>query len=189
MQPLVSLLPSRRFAPIAGLLFAGVGLYSPGVVAAQDASQPVAVTITDRGCEPNTLSVPAGKTTFKIKNQSRRAVEWEILDGVSVVEERENIIPGFVQSLTANLKAGQYQMTCGLLTNPKGVLTVEAGATSKSASTPSEPDLSAQLAEYKAYVAEEVGDLVEQTKRFAEAVKTGKLQEAQESICAHATAL
>lgn len=160
-------------------VFAGVAACDPGLAAAQDASQPVSVTITDKGCEPNTLSVPAGKTTFKIKNQSKRAVEWEILDGVTVVEERENIVPGFVQSLTANLKAGQYQMTCGLLTNPRGELTVAATATSTSAGEPSELDLVGPLAEYKVYVAKEVGDLVEQTKRFAEAVKAGKLDEAR----------
>src|SRR5476649_1188809 len=79
-------------------VFSGLAVCNPGFAVAQEASQPVAVTITDIGCEPNTLSVPAGKTTFKIKNQSKRAVEWEILDGVMVVEERENIIPGFVQS-------------------------------------------------------------------------------------------
>jgi iron uptake system component EfeO len=179
MLPFASALPSRRFAQLAGLLFAAVALCSPGLLAAQDASQPVSVTITDKGCEPNSLSVPAGKTTFKIKNQSRRAVEWEILDGVIVVEERENIIPGFVQSLTANLKAGQYQMTCGLLTNPKGVLTVAASATNTSAGAPNALDLVGPLAEYKVYVAKEVGDLVDQTKRFVEAVKGGKLQEAQ----------
>src|ERR1700723_4690793 len=129
-------------------LLAGVAVYNPGLVAAQEASQPVAVTITDKGCEPNALSVPAGKTTFKIKNQSRRVVEWEILDGVMVVEERENIIPGFVQSLTATLKAGQYQMTCGLLSNPKGTLTVTATGTTEAKTEPG-ADLAGALAEYK----------------------------------------
>jgi len=125
----------------------GIALCAGGPASAQDASQ--AITITDKGCEPNTLSVPAGKTTFKIKNASRRAVEWEILDGVMVVEERENIIPGFVQSLTATLKAGQYQMTCGLLSNPKGVLNVVAAATDTAAGEPAAPDLSGPLADYK----------------------------------------
>ena len=68
--------------------------------------------------------MPAGKTTFKIKNASTRRLEWEILKGVMVVEERENIVPGFVQSLTATLDPGTYEMTCGLLSNPKGTLTV-----------------------------------------------------------------
>src|SRR6202453_577112 len=160
-------------------VFATVAVCNPGFAAAQDASQPVAITITDKGCEPNALSVPAGKTTFKIRNQSKRAVEWEILDGVMVVEERENIVPGFVQSLTADLKAGQYQMTCGLLTNPKGVLAVAAAATSTSAGKPSVLDLVGPLAEYKVSVAKEVGDLVAQTRRFADAVKAGKLDEAR----------
>jgi iron uptake system component EfeO len=160
-------------------VFASLAFCSPDLAAAQDASQAVSITITDKGCEPNTLSVPAGKTTFKIKNASRRAVEWEILDGVMVVEERENIIPGFVQSLTATLKVGQYQMTCGLLSNPKGVLNVTAAAPGTTAGEPAAPDLGAALADYKAYVAKEVGDLVEQTRRFAEAVKAGKLQEAR----------
>jgi iron uptake system component EfeO len=160
-------------------VFATVAVCNPGFAAAQDASQPVAITITDKGCEPNALSVPAGKTTFKIRNQSKRAVEWEILDGVMVVEERENIVPGFVQSLTADLKAGQYQMTCGLLTNPKGVLAVAAAATRTSAGEPSALDLVGPLAEYKVYVAREVGDLVAQTRRFADAVKAGKLDEAR----------
>lgn len=45
-----------------------------------------------------------------------------------VVEERENIAPGFTQKLTANLQPGEYDMTCGLLTNPKGKLIVTGAA-------------------------------------------------------------
>jgi iron uptake system component EfeO len=178
----VSLAPGgRRLSRAACVLsvLAATGLGSPGLAAAQDAAPPVSVTITDVGCEPNTLSVPAGKTTFRIKNQSRRAVEWEILDGVMVVEERENIIPGFVQSLTADLKAGQYQMTCGLLTNPKGSLAVAAAATPGSAAAPGVRELVGPLAEYKVYAVREVGELVEQTRRFAEAVSAGRLEEAR----------
>ena len=91
-----------------------------------DDAAPVGVTISDKGCEPAAVSVGPGKSVFKIKNDSKRAVEWEILKGVDVVEERENIIPGFTQTLSATLDAGDYQMTCGLLSNPKGVLKVAA---------------------------------------------------------------
>lgn len=94
--------------------------------AAKADPEPVTVTITDKGCEPNALTVPAGKSVFKVKNASKRAIEWEILKGYMVVEERENIIPGFVQTLTATLDAGDYGMTCGLLSNPKGTLKATA---------------------------------------------------------------
>ncbi len=53
----------------------------------------VLVTIHPHSCEPNALTVPAGRASFRIVNRSDRAVEWEILDGVLVVEERENIAP------------------------------------------------------------------------------------------------
>ena len=166
-------------APAVGAALAGIALCSPdaGLAQAPSQPQPVLITITDKGCEPNALTVPAGKTTFRIRNQSRRALEWEILDGVMVVEERENIIPGFVQALTATLGPGQYQMTCGLLNNPKGVLTVQA--TTAASAAPSLLDLVGPLAEYKVYVTREVGDLVEQTRRFTDAVKSGRLADAQ----------
>jgi iron uptake system component EfeO len=167
----------------AGASVAGLALCSQGSVqsfaATPDASQPVAITITSKGCEPNAVTLPAGKTIFKIKNASQRVLEWEILDGVMVVEERENIIPGFVQTLTATLKPGQYQMTCGLLSNPKGALTVTAAETTEAKAEPSASDLAGPLAEYKIYVTREVGDLVTKTRSFTDAVKAGRLQEAQ----------
>jgi iron uptake system component EfeO len=145
------------------------------------AAEPVTVIVTDKGCQPPTLTVPAGKTTFSIKNQSRRALEWEILKGTMVVEERENILPGFVQNLTATLEAGDYQMTCGLLSNPKGTLTVSAaGAASPTAAAQSAAlDLVGPIAEYKQYVSQEVDQLATATNAFAAAVKAGKLADAQ----------
>ena len=118
------------------LCLAGASLISALLALPARADEPptVNITITEKGCEPMNLSVTAGKTLFLIKNASKRAIEWEILQGYMVVEERENIIPGFVQKLTATLEAGDYGMTCGLLNNPKGALKVTAktGALTKS---------------------------------------------------------
>ena len=98
---------------------------APATVATAPAIPVVNVGVNDEACEPMQLTVKRGKTQFLIKNNSARAVEWEILKGVYVVEERENIAPGFSQKLTAKLEAGKYEMTCGLLSNPHGVLIVE----------------------------------------------------------------
>lgn len=120
----------RSRAALAGLIgLAAAGCMVSGMARAGD--EPVAVTVTDKGCEPNTLAVSAGKTVFKIKNASNRAIEWEILQGNMVVEERENIIPGFVQNISATLQAGEYGITCGLLSNPKGTLNVTAATETK----------------------------------------------------------
>jgi iron uptake system component EfeO len=179
MSPIPFAFRTSRLAAFTGVSLAGLTLCGQSIAATPEASQPIAITITGKGCEPNAVTVPEGKTTFKIKNASARVLEWEILDGVMVVEERENIVPGFVMTLTATLKAGQYQMTCGLLSNPKGTITVTGGGTTAAKAEPGASDLAGPLAEYKAYVTKEVGDLVTKTKSFTDAVKAGKLQEAQ----------
>lgn len=109
-------------ATILLLLLSGMGFTS--ISAQADELPQVKVSVTDKQCQPMTMNLPAGKTQFIIKNDSMRALEWEILDGVMVVAERENIAPGFYQKMTVNLEPGEYQTTCGLLTNPRGTLSV-----------------------------------------------------------------
>ena len=115
----------------------------------------VKVTVTDKQCEPMNLTVNSGKTQFIILNHSQKALEWEILKGVMVVEERENIAPGFSQKLTANLQPGEYEMTCGLLTNPKGKLVVKGAATADAAKSEALLSLGGAITVYKTYVTTE----------------------------------
>ena len=153
-------------------------LFSLLPTAALSEPTPVNVVITDKGCEPNSLTVAEGKSTFAIKNASRRALEWEILDGVMVVEERENIFPGFTQTLSATLSPGEYQMTCGLLSNPKGKLIVQAAAPGAKAPV-NALDLVGPLAEYKLYVSRETDALFTGAKAFVAAIKANDLAKAQ----------
>ena len=142
------------------------------------AAEAIELKVTDKGCEPASISVPAGKSVFSINNRSARTMEWEVLDGVMVVAERENIIPGFVTPVSAKLTAGKYVMTCGLKSNPKGELLVLASTTA--ATGPVNPnDLVAPLAEYKVFVLKEVEAFAAETKKFTDAVKAGNLEEAQ----------
>ncbi|CAJ0991590.1 iron uptake system protein EfeO [Pantoea sp. Nvir] len=141
----------------------------------------VYVSVTNTQCEPIQLTVKEGKTQFLIKNNSDKAVEWEILKGVMVVEERENIAPGFIQKLTANLEAGEYEMTCGLLSNIKGKIIVQNSETSSKTKN-SQPDVMAligPITEYKTYVTYEVAQLVAGTEAFTRAVKAGDLNKAR----------
>lgn len=95
---------------------------APAEAKAQDGSFNMAVN--DEKCEPMELTVPSGEVVFNIKNNSSRKLEWEILKGVMVVDERENIAPGLADKMTVTLLPGEYEMTCGLLNNPRGKLTV-----------------------------------------------------------------
>ena len=139
----------------------------------------VTVSVNDKQCEPMSLTVKAGKTQFLIKNNSQKALEWEILKGVLVVEERENIAPGFSQKLTANLEAGEYEMTCGLLSNPKGKLIVEAGEGAAKSTPSARMQLEGPITAYKAYVTEQVNQLVSNTLAFTDAVKAGDVEKAK----------
>ncbi len=136
----------------------------------------VKVTVNDKQCEPMQVTVNAGKTQFIIQNHSQKALEWEILKGVMVVEERENIAPGFTQKLTANLQPGEYDMTCGLLTNPKGKLIVTGAATKDAAKADAVLSLGDAITAYKAYVTAETAQLVSGTKAFTDAVKAGDIE-------------
>ncbi len=139
----------------------------------------VNVTVNDKQCEPMTLTVNAGKTQFIIQNHSQKALEWEILKGVMVVEERENIAPGFTQKMTANLQPGEYEMTCGLLTNPKGKLIVKGEATKDAAKADAVLSLGEAITAYKTYVTTQTADLVKATKAFTDAVKAGDIEKAK----------
>ncbi|MCL5500849.1 iron uptake system protein EfeO [Escherichia coli] len=161
-------------------LQAGIATLLSCAFAAHAADVPqVKVTVTDKQCEPMNLTVNAGKTQFLIVNQSQKALEWEILKGVLVVEERENIAPGFSQKLTANLQPGEYDMTCGLLTNPKGKLIVKGQATADAAKSDALLSLGTAITEYKAYVTAETAELVKGTKAFTDAVKAGDIEKAK----------
>ncbi|MGU3412125.1 iron uptake system protein EfeO [Enterobacteriaceae bacterium C23F] len=158
----------------------GIAALFSSAFAAQAADIPqVKVTVTDKQCEPMNITVNSGKTQFIIQNHSQKALEWEILKGVMVVEERENIAPGFTQKMTANLQPGQYEMTCGLLTNPKGTLIVKGEATADAAKANAVLSLGDAIADYKTYVTAETAELVKGTKAFTDAVKAGDIEKAK----------
>lgn len=146
--------------------------------ASADGVPETAIAVTDTACVPNQVTVKAGKNRFAISNRSMRPLEWEILDGVMVVDERENIVPGLVQKLTTTLKPGRYVMTCGLLTNPRGVLVVAENADApKAAPTPLE--FVAAQAEYKVFVHERVQAMQAQVAALASALRSGDMAKAR----------
>lgn len=141
----------------------------------------VVVNIHPGNCEPNALSVPAGRASFRIVNRSDRAVEWEILDGVLVVEERENIAPGLSQVINANLQPGDYAITCGLLSNPRGTLHVTPTAASDAAAKakPSMVAFVGPLSEFRVYLASQSSALIKAVSALNQAIASGDLSQAQ----------
>ncbi|MFD1198701.1 iron uptake system protein EfeO [Brucella gallinifaecis] len=166
------------------VLAAGAAFYYASKVSDKsrhaDYDDKIQIVINARSCDPNELTVPAGRSVFEIFNKSDRSVEWEILDGVMVLEERENIAPGFRQTLSAKLSPGEYQITCGLLSNPRGKLIVTPSASSEAekGKLPLTAFLGA-LAEYQIYLASEVAEFQKAAGALSDAVASGNLDAAQ----------
>lgn len=180
----------QRTALSALILFALAGCQPPEAdkpaaeakveqTAATNADGSVNIAVNDSACEPMELTVPSGQTVFHIQNNSGRKLEWEILKGVMVVDERENIAPGLSDKMTVTLLPGEYEMACGLLTNPRGKLIVTDSGFKADDDTAALEKLAQPLADYKAYVQAEAKQLVEKTAVFTAAVKAGDVEKAK----------
>ncbi|MEW6629859.1 MAG: iron uptake system protein EfeO [Pseudomonadota bacterium] len=165
------------------LLIAAAAAFYYATLAAQKGRHAAAaatmVAITGQACDPNELTVTAGHNVFQIANRSDCAVEWEILDGVMVLEERENIAPGFTQELATRLEPGNYAITCGLLSNPRGKLHVLPGANAGPAAKPNLTAFIGPLAEYKVFLAAGTDAFADAANTLADAVKSGDLAAAK----------
>lgn len=139
----------------------------------------ISVAVNDTACEPMQITVPSGQTVFQIKNNSNRKLEWEILKGVMVVDERENIAPSLSDKMTVTLLPGEYEMTCGLLTNPRGKLIVTDSGFKNTTDEAALEKLAQPLGEYKKYVQGEAKELVTKTEAFVAAVKAGEIDKAK----------
>ncbi|KTT06841.1 multidrug DMT transporter permease [Pseudomonas oryzihabitans] len=185
--------PALRLAVVASaclLIVAAAAFYyasrSAGQRHATAGADVVTVDILANRCEPNALEVPAGPARFRIVNHSDRAVEWEILDGVLVVEERENIAPGLSQVINATLAPGDYAITCGLLSNPRGTLKVLPTAASEAASKakPTLTQFIGPLSEYRVYLNQQSRLLLQGITTLQQALAAGDLQQAREAYAA-----
>jgi iron uptake system component EfeO len=141
----------------------------------------IPIEVGAKACDQMNLTLPSGFDSFEIHNRSDRPVEWEILDGVMVVEERENIIPGMKSILRAQLFPGEYEITCGLLSNPRGKLTVTPSEHSE-ASAAAKPDTRAfigMLSEYKVFLAMQSNVMLKGAETLQAAIEAGDLEAAR----------
>jgi iron uptake system component EfeO len=140
----------------------------------------VPVTLTASGCEPGSLSAPAGRVVFEVTNGGPDIGEFEILSGTKVVDEVENIIPGFVVNFASNLDGGSYELICYTLQSPRGTLAVSGGAAAKPSSEVVDATVLAGYREaYETYVRSEAEALIASLAPFVAAIEAGDLEAAQ----------
>nr|WP_261557765.1 iron uptake system protein EfeO [Frankia tisae] len=144
--------------------------------------QTVTVTITSKICSPDVATIPSGPTTFKVVNKDAGDVtEAELVDGDTILGEKENLTPGLSGTFSLNVKAGKYQLYCPGADTEKVDFTVTQAAGATAAATRSAEvttALSTATTGYATYVRQQVADLVTTTGAFVTAVKAGDLDQA-----------
>jgi iron uptake system component EfeO len=135
----------------------------------------IQVTAADSKCTTSAKSIPAGQVTLKIENTGSKATEVEILfPDDRIVSEKENIGPGTKYTLTAEVKAGSYEIACRPGMKGHGVrqkLTVTGGSVAKR-----DPKLDAAVAAYREYAQEQADATIPKVETFANAIKAGNIE-------------
>jgi iron uptake system component EfeO len=176
----------RRVSAQAGValiatVLAACGSTTPGTSAATTGGNPrlVTVTLTAAGCDPASLTIPEGPTTFHVTNRDAPAVtEFEIKDGDHILGEKENIVAGIEGSFSLNLVPGSYTMACpGGTTSPTGVLEVAGGAGASPSGSIASVDMA--VGAYRTYVSAQATTLVNRVRPFTQALESGNIAKAK----------
>jgi iron uptake system component EfeO len=87
----------------------------------------MAFQLTDAGCVPNTAKAPAGPIVFDVENAgSSKVTEFEVLEGETILGEKEDLSDGLSGSFSLTLDAGEYTLYCPGGEDERGTLTVTA---------------------------------------------------------------
>lgn len=156
-------------------------LFSSGCGSSSDAApagaKKVAIKLTDAGCDPHDLEVPAGPLEFEIENAGSATVtEMEVLEGETILGEKENLAEGLSGSFSLTLDPGKYTLRCNGGEDEDGALTATGSAGAAAKATPAE---AAAVRTYRTYLEENTAELLAQTKPFVAAVIAGDLARAK----------
>ncbi|TLQ46381.1 iron uptake system protein EfeO [Streptomyces marianii] len=147
---------------------------------AEDGSGAIAVTAKDDSCEVSAKEFPAGHVRLDIENKGSKVTEVYILfPDDRIVTERENIGPGTKASLTAEVKAGDYEIACKPGMRGEGIRR-PVKATGGTAAKRS-PEMDAAVAAYRTYAQQQADETLPKAKVFTDAVRAGDIEAAKKA--------
>jgi iron uptake system component EfeO len=135
----------------------------------------ISFKLTDAGCIPHDARAPAGPITFEAENEgSAKVTEIEVLDGETILGEKENLSDGLSGSFSLTLEEGEYTLRCNGGDDEDGTLTVSGKLASKDS-----PRVEKAVAQYRKYLEENTDELVAKTRPFVAAVVAGDVAKAK----------
>jgi iron uptake system component EfeO len=162
-----------------GVTVAACGSGSGGGGAA--GARTVEVALTDAGCEPAKLDLPAGAVTFEVTNKGTSKVsELEVKKADRILGEVENVTAGLKRSFSLDLEPGTYELECpGGVGAATGTLTVAAGGDAGGQASAEAAEVAASAERYRGYVRQQTVLLVARTRELADAVIAGDVAAAK----------
>ncbi|MDF3149749.1 MULTISPECIES: iron uptake system protein EfeO [unclassified Streptomyces] len=141
----------------------------------------VNVTATDDKCEVSKKEFPAGHVELAIENKGSKVTEVYVLfPDDRIVTERENIGPGTKQTVTAEVKAGDYTIACKPGMKGEGIRQA-VKATGKGTAAKRDPRLDKAVAAYREYAQAQADETLPKAEAFAKAVKDGDVEAAKKA--------
>ncbi|MFI0405965.1 iron uptake system protein EfeO [Actinomadura sp. 3N508] len=139
----------------------------------------IQVTASDSECKVSRTEFPAGHVKLAVENKGSKVTEVYIYaPGDRIVTERENIGPGTKADITAEVKAGSYEIACKPGMKGDGIRQ-KVTATGQGSTKPQDPRLDKAVAEYRKYVQAQADDTLPKAERFAAVIKAGDIESAK----------
>ncbi|MFF5781409.1 iron uptake system protein EfeO [Streptomyces virginiae] len=163
-------------ASVAAALTAVTGCSQKSDAGGNDA---IKVAASDSACEVSKTEFPSGKVQIDVENKGSKVTEVYVLfPDARIVTERENIGPGTKASITAEIKAGDYEIVCKPGMKGDGIKQ-KVKATGKGGEEKRSPEADAAVAAYRAYVVQQAEETLPKAQAFADAVKAGDVEGAK----------
>ncbi|MFJ7196850.1 MULTISPECIES: iron uptake system protein EfeO [unclassified Streptomyces] len=136
------------------------------------------VVAKDDSCEVSKKKLPAGHIELAVQNKGSKVTEVYVLfPDDRIVAERENIGPGTKATITAEIKAGSYEVACKPGMKGHGIrqkLEITGANAAKRS-----PEMDKAVAEYRTYVQAQADETLPKAKKFTDAVAAGDIEAAK----------
>jgi iron uptake system component EfeO len=140
-------------------------------------SKQLTFKLTDEGCSPRTATAPAGPIDFQVENGgTTKYSELEVVDGETILGERENITEGLSGSFSLTLEEGEYTVRCDEA-GGEGDGTLKVTGKLK---TQASPEVEKAIAGYRTDLEKNTKELTAKTKPFVAAVEAGDIAKAKQ---------
>jgi iron uptake system component EfeO len=140
-------------------------------------SSALTVTSTSDACEVSASEAPSGNVVFEVTNDGAEVTEFYLLadDGLRIVGEVENIGPGLTRNLVVQAAPGDYVTACKPGMSGDGIRSpftvTDSGAEVASGDVAELLDTATE--QYRLYVRDQVAQLADKTREFADLYASG----------------